>query len=53
MIDVLYILRDKPSSNNDDEILFSLRSLDKFCPDVSRVFLTGGLPKFIDERKVV
>lgn len=53
MIDVLYILRDKPSSNNDDEIRYSLRSLDKFCPDVTRVFLTGGLPKFIDERKVV
>lgn len=53
MIDVLYILRNAPSSNNDDEIRYSLRSLDKFCPDVSRVFLTGGLPKFIDERKVV
>lgn len=53
MIDVLYILRNAPSSNNDDEIRYSLRSLDKFCPDVSRVFLTGGMPKFIDERKVL
>lgn len=53
MIDVLYILRNAPSSNGDDEIRYSLRSLDKFCPDVSRVFLTGGIPFFIDRDKII
>lgn len=53
MIDVVYILKSVPSKNFDDEIRYSLRSLDKFCPDVSRVFITGGIPFFIDRDKII
>lgn len=53
MIDVVYILKSAPSKNFDNEIRYSLRSLDKFCPDVSRVFITGGIPSFIDRDKII
>lgn len=53
MIDVVYILKSYPSKNFDEEIRYSLRSLDKFCIDVSRVFITGGIPSFVDRNKII
>ena len=53
MIDVVYILKSSPSKNGDNEIRYSLRSLEKFCPDVARVFITGGIPSFVDRDKII
>lgn len=50
MIDVLYILGK--SVNFHYELLASLRTLNKFVPDVNRVFITGECPNFIDHEKI-
>lgn len=50
-IDVLYIL-GTGSKYNNDELRYSLRSLEKFGQNVDRVFITGECPKFIDKTKI-
>ena len=52
MIDVLYI-KGVQSRNYDQEMLYSLRSLEKCCSDVGRVFITGEFPRFVDKSKVI
>lgn len=52
-MDVLYILKSSPSNNGDEELRYSLRSLEKFCPDVDCVYITGGLPSFIKKDTVI
>ena len=51
MIDVLYIY--KHSQNDDQELKYSLRSLEKYVGDYGRVFITGDIPEFIDQEKVI
>ena len=51
-MDVLYIL-GQGSLENNEEIKFSLRSLEKFAKGVDRVFITGVCPNFIDKKKVI
>lgn len=50
-IDVLYIL-GTGSKYNNEELRYSLRSLEKFGQNVGRVFITGDCPKFIDQTKI-
>ena len=50
-IDVLYIL-GTGSKYNNEELRYSLRSLEKFGQNVGRVFITGECPKFVDQTKV-
>lgn len=52
MTDVLYI-KGKPSLNNDLEMLYSLRTLEKHVKDLGRVFITGECPEFINKKKVI
>ena len=51
-MDVLYIV-GSGSTENNNELKYSLRSLEKFCKGVDRVFITGFCPNFIDKKKVV
>ena len=51
MIDILYIY--KHSTNDDQELKYSLRSLEKYVNDYKRIFITGDIPDFIDEKKVI
>lgn len=51
-IDVLYIL-GTGSKYNNEELRYSLRSLEKFGQNVGRVFITGECPNFIDQNKVI
>lgn len=50
-IDVLYILGNG-SLYGDEELRYSLRSLEKFGRNVGRVFITGECPVFIDKTKI-
>ena len=50
-IDVLYII-GTGSHYGDEELRYSLRSLDKFGRNVGRVFITGECPKFVNREKV-
>lgn len=50
-MDVLYVKGAK-SINNDLEMLYSLRSLEDNVVDFNRVFISGCLPDFIDEKKI-
>ena len=50
-IDVLYIV-GRGSLYGNEELRYSLRSLDKFGQNVGRVFITGECPKFVDQTKV-
>lgn len=52
MIDVLYI-KGKQSRNYDQELMYSLRSLEKCCSDVGRVFITGDCPRFVNQKEVI
>ena len=52
MVDVLYI-KGRPSIYNDQELLYSLRSLEENVQDYDRVFITGECPDFIDKKKVI
>lgn len=45
-MDVLYYV-GSGSYHNNDELRYSLRSLDKYCKDVDRVFIVGNKPDFI------
>lgn len=51
-IDILYI-KGKPSINNDIEMKYSLRSLERYVMDYGRIFITGECPDYIDQKKVV
>ena len=51
-IDVLYIVGNGSLYRNE-ELRYSLRSLDKFGQNVGRVFITGECPDFVDQEKVV
>ena len=48
MIDVLYIL-GKGSIENNEELRYSLRSLDKYAKNVGRIFITGECPDFVKD----
>ena len=50
-IDVLYIVGNG-SLYGDEELRYSLRSLDKFGRNVGRLFITGKCPSFVDQTKV-
>jgi len=50
-IDVLYIL-GKGSLYGNEELRYSLRSLDKFGQNVGRLFITGECPEFINREKI-
>lgn len=50
-INVLYILGNGSLYGNN-ELRFSLRSLDKFGKNVGRVFITGDCPDFVDKEKI-
>ncbi|MBO7736059.1 MAG: hypothetical protein J6S67_26045 [Methanobrevibacter sp.] len=52
MIDVLYI-KGPCSQNYDEEMKYSLRSLEKYVSDYGRVFITGDRPLFVNKDKVV
>lgn len=52
MIDILYIIGE-PSINKDQELKYSLRSLEKYVSDFNRIFITGKCPDFIDKSKVI
>ncbi len=45
-MDVLYYI-GSGSKHNNDEIRFSLRSLEKYCVDLDRVFVVGNKPPFL------
>ena len=50
-IDVLYIIGNGSLYGNE-ELRYSLRSLDKFGRNVGRVFITGECPAFVDQTKI-
>lgn len=50
-IDVLYIL-GKGSFFGNEELRYSLRSLEKFGKNFGRLFITGECPDFINKEKV-
>lgn len=50
-INVLYIVGNGSLYGNE-ELRYSLRSLDKFGRNVGRVFITGECPKFVDQEKI-
>lgn len=52
MIDVLYI-KGPISQNYDEEMRYSLRSLEKYVKDLGRVFITGDCPLFVDKKTVI
>ena len=52
MIDVLYI-KGKISPNYDEEMKYSLRSLEKYVSDVGRVFITGDCPLFVKKSSII
>lgn len=52
MIDALYILGNGSQCWNQ-ELKYSLRSLDKYCLDVVNVYIAGICPDFIDKYKVI
>ena len=52
MIDILYILGTGSKFGNE-ELKYSLRSLETYVKDYGRVFITGVCPPFIDKNKVI
>jgi len=50
-IDVLYIVGNGSLYRNE-ELRYSLRSLDKFGKNVGRVFIAGECPDFVDQTKI-
>ena len=51
-IDFVYILRSDQRFNRGEEIKYSLRSVEKYC-DPRNIFIVGGVPDFISQRKVI
>lgn len=52
-IDILYIIRDTPSENDDLELKYSLRSLERYVIDFGNIYITGRCPEFINEDKII
>lgn len=52
MIDILYI-KGRISENYDEEMRYSLRSLEKYVMDYGRVFITGDCPLFVNKSTVI
>lgn len=52
MIDILYIIGPL-GPNFALEAMCSLRTMQKYVPDVGRVFITGRCPEFINKGKVI
>ena len=52
MWDILYI-KGKQSRNYDQELKYSLRSLEKCVSDIGRVFITGECPNFVDKSQII
>ena len=52
MIDVLYIVGTGSKFGNK-ELLYSLRSLDKYGKNIDRLIISGECPDFIDKDKIV
>lgn len=50
--DILYI-KGQTSINGDEELRYSLRSLERYGCYYKRIFITGECPDFIDQRKVI
>ena len=50
-MDILYLVNNKSTSNFED-LRLSLRSLDMYGKDVSRVFICGFIPKFISDNVI-
>lgn len=51
-MDLLYIV-GQGSTENNEELKYSLRSVEKFCKGVDRVFITGVCPNFINKKNVI
>lgn len=51
-IDILYI-KGKKTPNDDLEMKYSLRSLERYVVDYGRIFITGECPEYIDQTKVI
>lgn len=51
-MDLLYIVGGASKENNE-ELKYSLRTVEKFCKGVDRVFITGICPSFINREKIV
>ena len=51
-MDILYILNSSSKENNE-ELKYSLRTVERFVKNVDRIFITGDCPNFIDKKKVV
>jgi hypothetical protein len=52
-MDIVYVLKNEPSDWQDNEIRYSLRSLERFGRNYDRVFLVGGKPDFLDYNKII
>lgn len=50
-MDILYII-GKGSQWNNNELKYSLRSIDKYCTCIDRVFIVGDKPKFINDNVI-
>lgn len=47
-MDILYYIGNGSIYNND-ELRYSLRSIEKYCKDVDRVFIVGNKPEFLKD----
>lgn len=45
-VDILYVI-GTGSQNNNAELLYSLRSVSKYCKNVGRVVISGDIPSFV------
>jgi hypothetical protein len=45
-MDILYYI-GSGSRHNNDELRYSLRSLDAHCKDVDKVWIVGNKPRFL------
>lgn len=52
-MDILYVVGRRLSQWNDNELRYSLRSIEKNGINVGRVFIAGYCPPFVDRSKVV
>lgn len=50
-MDILYVI-GQGSSWHDNELRYSLRSIETNCGNVGRIFIAGYCPSFIDQKKV-
>ena len=51
-MDILYVVGRRLSQWNDNELRYSLRSIDKYGVNVGRVFIAGYCPPFVDRDAV-